>query len=202
MKKKIFTTWRRAGRFIMYKACIYERIKVLKSSLIFWKARIEVFLDFIFNYLLKNTSGEDRYGRGLLNLYLLKFLQRMDFVQSLTITGYRYRAICVSSASFSYWRWRCTAVQPAMTVVEISLLRRLWSKWKLAHQRAVFISARKLMIAVIWFDKQLQRKVLRAWYQMNREATISSTSRSVLSLRVILGSCSNISMVRINPSIK
>jgi hypothetical protein len=59
-----------------------------------------------------------------------------------------------------FLRWKSATIG---TQDAIALTRKYWTRWRSRHRREAFDTARKIVFAEAWFEKQLQRKVLHGW---------------------------------------
>ncbi|KAJ3338087.1 hypothetical protein HDU91_001319, partial [Kappamyces sp. JEL0680] len=104
---------------------------------------------------------------------------------------------------FRYWRSR-VASRPNLDLARARFVVRFWRKWAKSYDRIAFDTARKMVFAETWYEKQYQRKLLLAWRRLVRNSAqiAGGMKRSVLagSSRNLLGS--NFTLIRINPQIK
>jgi hypothetical protein len=69
-----------------------------------------------------------------------------------------------------FLRWKSAT----MGTQDVTALKRAyWARWRSRYQRKAFDTARKIVFAEAWFEKQLQRKVLLGWSKASGKHYIS-----------------------------
>jgi hypothetical protein len=102
-------------------------------------------------------------------------------------------------AVFRYWKSKVAKWKAA----ELGVISRSWKHWRQLYTRAAFDTARRMLFAESWYEKQCQKRFLRVMLRKVgrfQSKSILGLNSSLAKITDNLGS--HYTLIRINPSIK